>query len=217
MIRALLVVPIRPYREALARVLQGLEGVVVAATAAGVEDALTSLSEVSADVALVDVALGAAVIARLCRAAPQLRTIALAISEAPGELVSFAEAGASGFVSAQSSLSDIEAVLDSVVRGDMTISPAMTGALQRRLAELSSDASDDVVAHLTPREAEILRLVGEGLADKEIASKLSIEPKTVKNHVHNILTKLGARGRAEAAAWLRRARQRHGQGEPRNG
>jgi len=68
------------------------------------------------------------------------------------------------------------------------------------MARLADPVDEPATAHLTRRETEIALLIDEGLANKEIASRLGIAPQTVKNHVHNLLQKLGARGRNDAAA-----------------
>ena len=82
---------------------------------------------------------------------------------------------------------------------------AMAGSLLRRLAELASALPlGPTAARLTPRESEIMRLLDDGLANKDIARRLGIEVATVKNHVHNILDKLQVHRRAEAAAIMRK-------------
>ena len=77
--------------------------------------------------------------------------------------------------------------------------------LLRRVAQGARGrrSGDEAAGHLTAREREIVALIDMGLSNKEIATRLSIELSTVKNHVHNVLEKLGASGRLEAAARLR--------------
>jgi DNA-binding NarL/FixJ family response regulator len=75
----------------------------------------------------------------------------------------------------------------------------------RRLALLAGrQVSKEPNTHITDREQEILSLIDEGLSNKQIATRLLIEVATVKNHIHNILEKLGAKRRGEAAALMRR-------------
>ncbi|MET9272066.1 LuxR C-terminal-related transcriptional regulator [Kribbella sp. NPDC003557] len=83
----------------------------------------------------------------------------------------------------------------------------MTAALLRRIGSAAGQAAEQSGStQLTTRERQILDLIDDGLSNKEIAGRLCIEISTVKNHVHNILAKLGARRRTEAAA---KARTRH--------
>jgi DNA-binding NarL/FixJ family response regulator len=81
---------------------------------------------------------------------------------------------------------------------------------EARIAAAAARApSPDLVARLTPREAQIVGLIDKGLSNKQIAGRLSIEPATVKNHVHNILEKLDVTRRGEAAAALRHGEASH--------
>ena len=94
------------------------------------------------------------------------------------------------------------------MRGEAACSPRVAAALLRRVADRGARARrlDGEFAPLTSRERQIVALIDEGLSNKEIAARLCIELSTVKNHVHNLLEKLGARGRGEAAARVRMAR-----------
>jgi DNA-binding NarL/FixJ family response regulator len=93
------------------------------------------------------------------------------------------------------------------VKGEAVCPPRIAAGLFRRVAALSSASSDQASlqseARLTAREAEVLALIDDGLSNKQISRRLYIEVPTVKNHVHSILDKLGARSRGEAAARVR--------------
>jgi DNA-binding NarL/FixJ family response regulator len=96
------------------------------------------------------------------------------------------------------------ATLESATRGEALFSPRMAASLLRRVAALAAtQPSPSAQVRLTPRERDIMRLLDEGLSNKEIAQRLGIEVATVKNHVHNILEKLQVHRRGEAAAWSR--------------
>ena len=96
-----------------------------------------------------------------------------------------------------------------VARGDLVISSEVTNRILDRIRKLSADVDDAAAgARLTPRESEVLELAAEGLPDKVIAQRLSIQVQTVKNHMQKILRKLGVRGRGEAAARIGRNRRR---------
>ena len=91
--------------------------------------------------------------------------------------------------------------------------PGVAAVLARRVAALASQRREPAGdARLTLREREILRLIDDGLSNKEIAQRLSLQTKTVKNHVSNILAKLGVANRAAAAAALRGSEDPSGRG-----
>jgi two-component system nitrate/nitrite response regulator NarL len=195
------------YREALARSLGRDERFEVVGVAAGVEEALVVLERVEADVLLVDTRMteGADAVRALAAAAPQVKLVALAVPEVEGEVIAFAEAGASAYVTPDASMDDLASVIQSVERGEVLCSPGMAAGLFRRVAVLVRERHlDPIEEKLTTRELDVLRLIEEGLANKEIATALSIELPTVKNHVHRILEKLNVHRRTEAAARARR-------------
>jgi two-component system, NarL family, nitrate/nitrite response regulator NarL len=195
------------YREALARSLRGYGRFEVAAIAASVEEAVTALEDVKADVVLVDTRMreGADAVRTLAAAAPQVKLVALSVLEVEREVIAFAEAGASGYVALDGSMEDLAAVVESVERGEVLCSPGMAATLFRRVGALARERRREPIEEkLTARELDVLRLIEEGLANKEIATALSIELPTVKNHVHRILEKLNVHRRAEAAARARR-------------
>jgi DNA-binding NarL/FixJ family response regulator len=195
------------YREALARSLGSDERFEVVAVAADVEDALALLEHVEVDVILVDARMteGADAVQALVSAAPAVRLVALAVPEVEREVIAFAEAGASAYVTPDGSMEDLASAVESVERGEVLCSPGMAAGLFRRVAVLARERRlDPIEENLTARELEVLRLIEEGRSNKEIATALSIELPTVKNHVHRILEKLHVHRRSEAAARVRR-------------
>jgi len=119
-------------------------------------------------------------------------------------VIACAEAGVSGYVTREASLDELTGVVESVARGESPCSPRISALLLRRVAETAGRRTEtDAARRLTRREAEIVGLIDEGLSNKQIAGRLSIELATVKNHVHSILEKLQVERRAEAAARVR--------------
>jgi DNA-binding NarL/FixJ family response regulator len=118
-------------------------------------------------------------------------------------VLAFAEAGIAGYVPREGSVQDLVDAVERAVRGELQCSPQLAGAIIRRLAWRAAAGSDFPRGPLTARETEIVRLIDQGLSNKEIAVRLGIEVATVKNHVHNLLEKLRVRRRAEAAAHIR--------------
>ena len=205
--RLLILGEVGVYREALAGSLGRDERFEVVAAAAGVEEALEVLEHVEADVLLVDTRMtqGADAVRALAAAAPQVKIVALAVPEVEREVIAVAEAGASAYVTSAGSMADLASVVQSVERGEVLCSPGMTAGLFRRVAALARERRlDPIEEKLTARELDVLRLIEEGLSNKEIAATLSIELPTVKNHVHRILEKLHVHRRSEAAARARR-------------
>ncbi|HEV2875602.1 MAG TPA: response regulator transcription factor [Thermoleophilaceae bacterium] len=201
----LIVTDIRLYREGLAHILRRERGVQVAATASASE-ALAAVTETRPSVALVDMATEGALdtIRDLARSVPDLRIVALAVPETEGEVIACAEAGISGLVNRDASLDDLVDAIDSAARGEMLCSPRVAASLLRRVRTLAAERSATPAdLHLTAREVQILRLIEQGLSNKEIAQRLCIQVATVKHHVHNLLEKLGARRRGEAVARMR--------------
>jgi two-component system, NarL family, nitrate/nitrite response regulator NarL len=195
------------YREALARSLRRDARFDVVGVAASVEEALAVLERVEADILLVDTRMpeAADAVRGLAAAAPQVKLVALAVPEVEREVITFAEAGASAYVTVDGSMDDLASVVRSVERGEVLCSPGMAAGLFRRVGTLARERQlDPIDEKLTRRELDVLRLIEEGLANKEIATALSIELPTVKNHVHRILEKLNVHRRTEAAARARR-------------
>jgi DNA-binding NarL/FixJ family response regulator len=138
---------------------------------------------------------------------PASRIVALTVPSREQELLAHVEAGVDGFVTVEGSFAELVTAIASAARGEAVCSPSVTAALIRRLASRARDrGGHDLPVALTAREREIVELIGRGLSNKQIAYHLCIALPTVKNHVHNILSKLGVRGRGEAAALVRNER-----------
>jgi two-component system nitrate/nitrite response regulator NarL len=203
-LRLAVVADIRLYRDGLAEALsrRGF-AVLVAVSASGVDRVVAA----SPDVVVVDLASESwvSVVHDLLddgRAA----VVALAVPEEEPSVLACVEAGVAGYLPRDGSLEDLVRIVRAVARGETLASPRMVARLFRRLADLAAEREEEAPApRLTSRQAEIIDLIDSGLSNKEIASRLSIELSTVKNHVHNILEKLQVVGRREAAALARAA------------
>lgn len=178
-------------------------------TAANMEAAVRSLRSFLPDVVLLSLASadGLAMLAAMRVVAPAVRVIALAVTETEDEIVACAEAGVAGFLPRSGTLEHLKLAVAGVVRGETVCSPRVAGALLRRVSVLAAARTGYTdTTHLTPREREILVLIDQGMTNQQIAQRLSIAVRTVKNHVHNLLEKLRVRRRGEAAARLRSTR-----------
>jgi DNA-binding NarL/FixJ family response regulator len=125
-------------------------------------------------------------------------------------LTSFAEeervhgalaAGASGYLLKDSDADEVAAAVRAAYRGELQLDPSVA---RRLMSSLRAGPREDLTAELTSRELEVLRLVGAGKANKEIAAQLSISDRTARTHVSNILRKLGLSSRTQAALWAAR-------------
>jgi two-component system nitrate/nitrite response regulator NarL len=206
-IRLVIVVEVGVYREALAQWLERDERFAVVGVAVSRDEALAALKEVEADIALVDTRMpaSAGTVRALVASEPPVKVVALNVPEHDVDIMAFAEAGAADYVPRDGSMADLAAVAECVSRDEALCSPGVAGTLFRRVASLARERrADPVEGGLTAREVDVLRLIEEGSSNKEIANTLTIELPTVKNHVHNILQKLGVKRRSEAAALARR-------------
>lgn len=161
------------------------------------EASLISIGQLRPRVVLIDssVARGASFVRRARDAAPGCAVVALGITNDEAEVLGCAEAGVSGYVAATASASELADSVRTVVAGSFPCPASTASVLMRRLGEPA-----DRSAQLTRRENDILGLIDRGCSNKEIAVELDIEVATVKNHVHNILGKLGVSRRGVAAA-----------------
>jgi DNA-binding NarL/FixJ family response regulator len=135
-----------------------------------------------------------------------VRVVIVGIKEVPERVTEVIEAGAAGYVREDASVEELREVVRLVARGEARVAPQIASTLFSRLATLASARRASERARqvkLTPRELEILRLVAEGLTNKEIAARLHVEQQTIKNHMHNILERLSLRRRQQAVqyAW----------------
>ncbi len=210
MIRTLVVSDIRLYREGLSDALARGGRCEVVALAADVFAALDEIQAHRPDVVLLDLALVDAdeAVAALAGGDPPVKVVALGVREVPSEVIALAEAGVAGYGTRDATLDQLVDVVESVASGEMVCSPRIAALLLQRVAAAGArDRNRHDDGRLTRRENQIVGLIDEGLSNKQIAQRLSIEVATVKNHVHRILDKLGVHGRAAAAAQVRRDRK----------
>ena len=206
-IRVVVASDIRLYREALECAFREVSGLSLAGTASGASDTLDSVARLTPDVILLDMGMqDAFTVARhLPNVSPRTRIVALGMQESEAEIIACAELGIAGHVPRGGSLSDVFEAVHAVARGELRCSPRIAGFLFRHIASISHErASPAPNATLTAREAQILKLLQEGLSNKMISRSLGIELPTVKNHVHSLLGKLGVHRRAEAVSLTQR-------------
>jgi DNA-binding NarL/FixJ family response regulator len=206
-IRVLVASHIRLYCEGLERVLRESPEFACVGIAGSAAEALEQTHKLDADVTLLDMAMSGAfpVAKEIVRAHSLSRIVALGMPEDETQVLSCAEIGISGYVTRDGSVEDVVAAIKAAARGEVHCSPKIAGSLFRRIAALSIERPGRTAGSvLTTREAQILKLVQQGMSNKMISRSLGIELPTVKNHVHSILAKLGVHRRAEAISLLYR-------------
>lgn len=206
-VAVMVVSDIRLYRDGLAELLDRESALHVVGSAASVPAALILGAAHLPGVILVDMALSEplAAVAILAAAVPGARIVAVTVPEREADVLACIEAGAFGYVSREASLQQLVRAVISAANEETLCSPRIAAVLVRRVAVLAASRLPDQSAHLTPREQQVVALIVDGLSNRQIARRLSIEIATVKNHVHNILGKLAARSRKEVAATMVRA------------
>jgi two-component system nitrate/nitrite response regulator NarL len=211
MINVLVVQETRLMGNIIASVLDDEADIAVVGTVTDVDEAFEKARSDQVDVVVISTRLsdqGALRLTqRLAQDVPFISVLALGLSERKEDVLQYVEAGAIGYVLKNDSVEDLLAAIRSAHSGKARISPEIAAALMSRVSELAqkfSNLNPAVIdsGQLTPREMEILELLGQNLSNPQIAERLTIETGTVKNHVHNILNKLNVSTRRQAAQYL---------------
>ncbi|MBN1935257.1 MAG: response regulator transcription factor [Anaerolineae bacterium] len=204
-IRVLVVDDQRLIREGIASLLNIQDGVQVVDTAVDGQEAVQKALALSPDVVLMDVRMpvmdGIAAARKICQQLPNCQVLMLTTFDDDEYIVKSLQAGACGYL-----LKDIPAVdLAQAIRlahvGIYQLAPSVAGKLVGQLAGMASPEPPPhpLDLDLTSRELDVLHLIATGATNREIAEELSISEGTVKNHVSNILSRLGLRDRIQAA------------------
>jgi two-component system nitrate/nitrite response regulator NarL len=206
-LRVFILSDLRIYGEGLADALDRNPRIDVVGAATDLQTTVGAIRDCRPDLVLVDVvaAGGVSSMRDVRRNAPQSQIIAIAVPETDADILEYAEAGISGYVTVNGTLEDLVDAVEGVSRGDIICPERLAATLFRRVEAIASErAALGDSNRLTPRELEVVELVEEGLSNREIAERLCIALPTVKNHLHSIFEKLHVHRRAEAAALMRR-------------
>ena len=204
-LKVLIVGDTRLYCDGVAHLLCSHERCAVLGVTYTAGEALKRLLSVSPDIVLVDIGMpeGCELIGTINRNRPGIHVVALGVDENQENIILCAEAGAAGYVPRTASVEELVDILESAHNGELRCSARIAGTLLKRVAVLAAKAGTIAIrsaGDLTQREREIADLVALRMSNKQIAGVLGIEYNTVKNHVHNILTKVHARRRHEIRA-----------------
>jgi DNA-binding NarL/FixJ family response regulator len=158
-----------------------------------VEDALAAIRSTQPDVVLLDVHMpdggGLAVLEAVGAELPDVRFLALSVSDAPEDVIDLVHAGAHGYVTKTIEPGDLATAVRRVASGEAVFSPSLAGFVL------------GTPARLTPRERDVLRLIARGYLYKEVALELEISPRTVEHHVSAVLGKLRLTNRHQLSRW----------------
>lgn len=181
------------------------DGFEVAGHTATVAEAIPAILAAEPDVVLLDVHLpdgsGASVAERVLAERPNVRFLALSVSDAAEDVIETIRAGARGYVTKSISPLDLAAAIRRVHEGDAVFSPRLAGFVLDAFAGQVPPPIDPELDQLTTREREVLRFIARGYAYKEIARELHISAKTVETHVSAVLRKLQLTNRYELSRW----------------
>jgi DNA-binding NarL/FixJ family response regulator len=179
--------------------------VVVVGEAGGVKEAVATIRSARPDVVLLDVHMpdggGVEVIRRVGEELPDVRFLALSVSDAAEDVIAVIRAGARGYVTKSISGPELADAVTRVSEGDAVFSPRLAGFVLDAFAGSPPSAEDAELNQLTPREREVLRHIARGYMYKEIAQTLGISVKTVEAHVGAVLRKLQLSSRHELSRW----------------
>lgn len=196
-------------RRGLRDLLDDESDIEVVAEAGSVGEALAVAAHTKPDVAVVDVRLGDGDGVALCRelrSSPQPPAcLVLTAFDDEEALVGAIMAGAAGYLLKQVRGQDVVTAVREVAAGRSLLDPTTTS---RVLERMRHPGEPDPLSGLSEREREVLGLIGDGLSNREIAQRLFLAEKTVKNHVTSLLAKLGMKRRTQAAAWVARREPR---------
>lgn len=200
MIRILLVDDHTVVRQGLRMFLELDPELQVVGEAGDGQEALAQVEKLKPDVVLMDILMprlnGIEAIKQLAKLHPEVHVLALTSVLDDRSVVDAVRGGASGYLLKDTQAEDLCRAIHAVHAGKVQLSPEAAARLVR---EVCTD--EPQLDTLTSRERDVLRLLAGGASNKEIASKLSLAEKTVKNHVSNLLSKLGLQSRMQAALW----------------
>ena len=187
------------------------QGIRVVGEAANGQAALRLVTEVAPEVVIMDLNMpglsGVATTREVTSLSPLTRVVVLTISSDDNDVMDAVMAGACGYLLKDSSIHDLVGGIRAAAAGESLISPQIAAKVLQRLRAqaTSTDVAEKVTAELSDREIEVLKLIANGKDNAEIARDLYISPKTVKNHISNILMKLQIENRIQAAVYAVRS------------
>lgn len=182
----------------------------IVGTAYDVDTAIEEIRGYRPDVVLVDVHMpdggGIAVVEGVTETNPDVKFLALSVSDRAEDVIAMIRTGARGYVTKTIDPEDLSDAIRRVYAGDAVFSPRLAGFVLDAFAGAIPSDEDPELDQLTTREKDVLRLIARGFAYKQVARKLNISIKTVETHVSSVLRKLQLSSRHELARWASKRR-----------
>ena len=209
-LRVLLVDDHDLFRTGLRNLLEE-EGVIVVGEAGTGNEALRMVEELAPDVVVMDLNMpgmtGVEATRSIAGFAPLTRVVVLTISDQDSDVMDAIVAGACGYLLKDASIQELIRGIRSAAVGESLISPTIAAKVLQRVRASSPmpDIAEQIQTQLSEREIEVLKLIANGRDNADIAGQLHISPKTVKNHISNILMKLQIENRIQAAVYAVRS------------
>lgn len=202
-IRVLLVDDHAVVRMGLRAFFDQLDDIDVVGEASDGSEGVAMTRRLKPDVVLMDLLMpnmdGITAIGRIKSELPETEIVTMTSFIEEEKVTSALEAGASGYVLKDAEAEEVAQAIRSAYAGEVHLDPAVARLLAQRLRKKSPE--DELVEPLTDRERDVLRLLGQGMSNKEIGSELFITERTARTYVSNILGKLGLASRTQAALW----------------
>jgi DNA-binding NarL/FixJ family response regulator len=198
------------FRSGLRNLLEE-QGVQIVGEAAAGEEALRIVRDLAPDVVVMDLNMpgmsGVEATRHISSVAPLTRVLMLTISDQDNDVIDAILAGACGYLLKDSSIQELMAGIRAAAMGESLISPTIASKVLQRVRASSTqpEIESTIRSELSEREIEVLKLIANGKDNAMIAGELHISPKTVKNHISNILMKLQIDNRIQAAVYAVRS------------
>jgi DNA-binding NarL/FixJ family response regulator len=182
----------------------------IVGSAYDVDTAIEEIRGLNPDVVLIDVHMpdggGIAVVEGVAETNPDVKSLALSVSDQAEDVIAMIRAGARGYVTKTIEPADLADAVRRIDAGDAVFSPRLAGFVLDAFAGAMPSDEDPELDQLTTREKDVLRLIARGFAYKQVARKLNISIKTVETHVSSVLRKLQLTNRHELARWASKRR-----------
>jgi DNA-binding NarL/FixJ family response regulator len=210
-LRVLLVDDHDLFRTGLRNLLEEHRGIQVIGEGATGTEAVKLVRELAPDVVVMDLNMpsmsGVEATRHITALSPLTRVIVLTISDQDADVIDAIVAGACGYLLKDASIEDVVDGIQAAAVGASLISPTIAAKVLRRVRSTTADSemAESIRAELSDRELEVLKLIANGKDNAQIAAELVISPKTVKNHISNILMKLQIQNRIQAAVYAVRS------------
>jgi DNA-binding NarL/FixJ family response regulator len=191
-----------PFRDGLRALLLSAPDTEIVGEATNGEEAVAKATGLQPDVVLMDIQMpglnGIEAARQIVHTSPHIRVLMVTMFEDDGSVFAAMRAGARGYVLKGGNRTELLRAIRAVAEGEAIFSPAIAARLVDFFVNMRPPEMPQLFPELSEREREILNLIAQGARNNEIAEKLVISPKTVRNHVSNILSKLQVADRAEA-------------------